>query len=55
MQQPKRKTTVYWSEGTYETLRQLAFEGRTSINKLVVKAVETFVAKNAPRRGQRRR
>jgi hypothetical protein len=53
--QAKRKTTVYWSEELYEELRRLAFERRTSINKLVAEAVEAFVAKSGPRRMKGRR
>ena len=54
--QGKRKTTVYWSEDTYEALRWLAYEQRTSINKLVVQAVEAMLpeAQKPPRRSKRR-
>ena len=50
------KTTVYWPEYVYEALRRLAFERRTSINKLVIEAVEARLgARHTPQRPRRAR
>jgi hypothetical protein len=50
--QPKQKTTIYWTEDLYETMRRLAFERRTSINKLVVHAVETMLCEERSEPGR---
>jgi hypothetical protein len=46
----RSKSTVYWPEPVYETLRRRAFDERTSINKLVIAAVEKYLATGRTKR-----
>ena len=47
MAEPTHKTMIYLPLPVYETLRRIAFEERTSINKLVREGVEHTLAKRA--------
>jgi len=47
MAEPTHKTMIYLPLPVYETLRRIAFEERTSINKLVREGVEHTLARRA--------
>ena len=47
VKQAVQRFMIYLPEPTYERLRTIAFEERTSINRLVLDAVESALAKRA--------
>lgn len=48
----KQKLSLYVPRTVHEALRRIAFEERTSINKLVLEGVEHMLAKRQKSRGQ---